>query len=375
MNRSLVIDLLKIMAAQAIVVHHLSVYGPMADTLQGVWPVAMDALFAYSRLAVQVFLVIGGFLAAQAIRFDGLAPSSSQVWQMLWRRYARLIPPYLLALTVISFLVWLCRSHIDGDWLVDAPTWASALAHAVTLQNILGLPSLSAGVWYVAMDFQLYVLLVLLVAAARTPRMLSFAVAGLCAASMLYFNRQTHLDNWSLYFIGSYGLGVLASWSRRCAFSARLFVGMVGVALLALWIAPRLRLEVALATAVLLSMSTHWRTPAHGLGQWMQRLADSSYGTFLTHYGVIVVVSAMWDLTHRSGVPWSLAASVAVWLLSVGTGMAFHHWVEQPLSRRVSAFWQRQRALETAHSATHSTPTNLPWPPHTRTPQTSPRLH
>ena len=373
MNRSLVIDLLKIVAAQAIVMHHLSVYGPMADTFYEAWPTASDAFFNYSRLAVQVFLVMGGFLAAQAIRFDAPAPSLKQVGQLVWRRYVRLIPPYLVALLLISVLVWLCRGHIDGDWLVATPTWRSVVAHALTLQSLLGLPSLSAGVWYVAMDFQLYVLLVFLVSATRTPRRLALAVAALCAGSMLYVNRHAQWDNWSLYFFGSYGLGVLAAWSRRTPHHARLFAVMVGLALLALWIAPRIRLEVALVTAVVLSLSTHWRTPTNELGQWLSRLADSSYGTFLTHYGVIVVVSAMWNITDRMGLGWAWALSVTAWWLSVGTGMAFHHWVEQPLSRCISALWQRARA--TSHSATHTTPTNKTWPPHTHTPQTSPRLH
>lgn len=157
---------------------------------------------------------------------------------MVWRRYARLIPPYLVALLLISVLVWLCRGHIEGEWLVASPTWASFLAHALTLQGLLGLPSMSAGVWYVAMDFQLFVLLALLVAAARSPRWLSAAVAVLCGASMLYFNRQAQWDNWSLYFFGSYGLGVLAAWSRRSLTHMRVFGVMVAVALLALWIAP-----------------------------------------------------------------------------------------------------------------------------------------
>jgi len=373
MNRSLVIDLLKVVAAQAIVMHHLSVYGPMADTFYEAWPTLSDAFFNYSRLAVQVFLVMGGFLAAQAIRFDAPAPSATQVGHLVWRRYARLIPPYLVALSLISAVVWICRGHIFGDWLVATPTWRTALAHALTLQSLLGLPSMSAGVWYVAMDFQLYVLLILLVAATRTPRRLTLAVTGLCAASMLYFNRQSNLDNWSLYFFGSYGLGVLAAWSQRSRQHAYMFAITVGVALVALWMAPRIRLEVALATALLLSWSTHWRTPGQAIGQWMQRLADSSYGTFLTHYGVIVVVSAVWGITARVGLGWAWALSMAAWCLSVGTGMAFHHWVEQPLSRRVSALWQRARA--TNRSATHTTPTSKTWPPHTHTPQTSPRLH
>ena len=262
MNRSFVIDLLKLLAAQAIVWHHLSAYGPMAHTIYDAWPVATDAFIEHSRLAVQVFLVMGGFLAAQAIRLDTPTPSAAVVGQWVWRRYLRLMPPYLVALLLITLVAWSCRDHISGDWLVDSPTWGAALAHALTLQGLLGLPSLSAGVWYVAMDFQLYVLLVLLLAAARTPRALSWAVLGLCAASMLFFNRHIELDNWALYFFGSYGLGVMAAWSRRSSYDAGLFALTVGVAIVALWLQPRIRLEVALATALVLPLAANWHTSA-----------------------------------------------------------------------------------------------------------------
>jgi peptidoglycan/LPS O-acetylase OafA/YrhL len=378
MNRSFVIDLLKLLAAQAIVWHHLSAYGPMAHTIYDAWPVATDAFIEQSRLAVQVFLVMGGFLAAQAIRLDTPTPSAAVVGQWVWRRYLRLMPPYLVALLLITLVAWSCRDHISGDWLVDSPTWGAALAHALTLQGLLGLPSLSAGVWYVAMDFQLYVLLVLLLAAARTPRALSWAVLGLCAASMLYFNRHSELDNWALYFFGSYGLGVMAAWSRRSSYDAGLFALTVGVAIVALWLQPRIRLEVALATALVLPLAANWRTPAQALGQWMRRLADSSFGTFLTHYGVIVIVSAMWEILGLHGTQTAMGVMVMAWVLSLGIGLAFHRWVEQPLAQ-----WLQQRVKRSgdvphanvpSHNATHSTPTSMPWPPSTRTPQTSPRL-
>ena len=374
MNRSLIIDLLKLLAAQSIVLHHLSVYGPMADALYEVWPTASDAFFVYSRLAVQVFLVMGGFLAAQSIRMNTPTPGWSQMGQSIGRRYLRLIPPYLVAMLFITGVVAVCRHHISGDWLVANPTWSAALAHVLTLQGLLGLPSLSVGVWYVAMDFQLFVLLVLMVTITRTPRLLAWAVAALCAASMLYFNTLGDLDNWALYFFGAYGLGVLAAWQTRSRQHRALFIATLVIACVALWIAPRIRLEVAVVTAVLLAVSTHLRTPTGFWGQWMQRLADCSYGTFLTHYGVIVILSAVWEITAREGVTWALAFTMVGWWLSVGTGMAFYRWVEQPLSQWLSQLGRAPRARVTDHSATHTTPTTQPWPPHTHTPLTSPRL-
>lgn len=59
LERSLTVDVLKVVAAQLIVWHHFSAYGPMADTMTLMWPQLMDWLYRYARLAVQVFLVVG----------------------------------------------------------------------------------------------------------------------------------------------------------------------------------------------------------------------------------------------------------------------------------------------------------------------------
>ena len=53
--RSWVIDLMKFLAAQCIVIHHLLSYGPMRDVLEREYPRIVDALFTGSRLAVQLF--------------------------------------------------------------------------------------------------------------------------------------------------------------------------------------------------------------------------------------------------------------------------------------------------------------------------------
>ena len=86
-----VINLLKAVAAQLIVLHHLAFYGPMADHVRLILPDLIDWLAGSARIAVQVFLVVGGFLAAKS-----LAPSAQPVMVdplgAVWRRYAKLAP-------------------------------------------------------------------------------------------------------------------------------------------------------------------------------------------------------------------------------------------------------------------------------------------
>lgn len=368
MQRFFVIDLLKLVAAQAIVLHHLSFYGPISDLLHAHGPQWAEPFTAYSRLAVQVFLVMGGFLAARHLQ-----PNAPQAMlDQILRRYLRLIPPYLVALTLITLLVWCMRPHIDGDWLVEPPSWASAIAHALTLQTLLDQPALSAGAWYVAMDFQLYVLLLLLMTTCRRTHATTWAVLALAISSMWYFNRQTNLDDWPLYFFGYYGLGVLAAWRPRSRLHGELFVLGLWSAVLAFWWEPRSRLAVALATALLLAVSAGIPTPRNRLGLWMRRLSDASYGIFLTHFGVIVLVSAVWHAGQFDGLPWALGFAVFAWLLSSATGMAFHRWIERPLGRWLS----RLRSLDApSRSATHTLPPTPPWPSTGHTRQTSPKSH
>ena len=363
MNRSLLIDVCKLLAAQAIVLHHLSAYGPMRDALHALWPQAIDFFFDHSRLAVQVFLVMGGFLAAPALHhWQSTQPHPASALQLVGRRFVRLIPPYAVAVLLISLLVAVLRPFIAGDWLVDPLGWRSALAHLLTVQGWLGLTSLSVGVWYVAMDFHLYVLLALVLAITRRPALTAVVVWALVAASVLYFNRQPALDEWPLYFFGAYGLGVLASRWPHSRFDRAVFVAAVGTAVLAWWIEPRTRLAVAVVTAVLLAMLSARRSPGHRLGRWLQSLADASYGTFLTHYGVIVIASALWAIGSFHGAAWASVFAVATWAVSVWLGHAFHRRVERPLSAWCGGWLSRFSARMTARAthATRTAPTTRP---------------
>jgi len=345
LERSLTVDVLKVIAAQFIVWHHFSAYGPMADTMTLMWPQLMEWLYRYARLAVQVFLVVGGYLAAQSVMHQSVQHPLIHIA----KRYLRLVPFYVLALALISIAVAVSRDTIHASWLPSEPSVWQFLAHSFLAHDILGFEALSSGAWYVAVDFQLYALLILLCHGLQTPthRRLSMAIAVLCVASMWQFNRVDELDIWAIYFFAAYGLGVLAAWAKRSAFDTRVFWLTALLAVGALWVEYRTRLSLALVTAVWLVIKpkgmVHW-TP---MKRVLHRLSNSAYVLFLTHFGLIVLFSDMWNKSHFYDPHMALALSGFAWLCCVGVGLflhekaevPIHHWVAQhtkPLFARVS---------------------------------------
>jgi peptidoglycan/LPS O-acetylase OafA/YrhL len=331
------IDALKALASQLIVLHHLAFYGPMADAVRPWAQPLVDALSEHGRLAVQVFLVVAGFLAVRGLAPAG-APAAIGPLALVRRRWVRLAGPYLAALALAVTAAALGRALTDHDTVPDAPTLVQVLANVAMLQDIVGQEALSAGIWYVAIDLQLYAMLVALVWLAhrsRVPGALPALVVGLGAASLLGFNRDAQWDAWGPYFFGSYALGALAAWAGPGRAGRAATVAIVVLGATALMLDFRTRIAVALATALLLA----WAMP-RGLGarrlaspviEWLGRI---SYSVFLVHYPLCVLV---WAVAARWFPDAPLPAALALAVAFVGStvaGALFHRFVELPLSTR-----------------------------------------
>jgi surface polysaccharide O-acyltransferase-like enzyme len=65
-QRNDVIDGLKVLAAQVIILHHCMSYGELAAAAKELFPIFSVLVFDYGRYAVQIFLVMAGYLAAQS---------------------------------------------------------------------------------------------------------------------------------------------------------------------------------------------------------------------------------------------------------------------------------------------------------------------
>lgn len=338
MPRSLTIDVLKIMAAQLIFWHHLSAYGDLAQWLSDAAPRLHDFLFEYARMAVQVFLVVSGFLLAQHVNLD----HRPQWLPSLTSRYLRLTPVYWFALLWVSLCVALAKPNLSADWLPDAPAWSQVLSHVVLLQDLLDHPSLSTGIWYVAIDLQLYLLLISLAFFTHVfaPQHLredcfSSLLLALVAISLCWFNLDPEWDKWAIYFFGSYGLGFLAHQGKNFDRYRWHFGLAMLIALLSLAVYWRWRIGLACCVALLL-----WVVP-RGDDVWprwrSQRtlLADSSYAFFLTHFGVLVISNLAWQtwrsLAGETSPPLDWAWVVLTWISSLFLGIATHKWVETPM--------------------------------------------
>ena len=341
-NRLAFLDALKAIASQLIVLHHLAFYGPMADYAQPLAPDVFGWLAQHARIAVQAFLVMGGFLAAQSLARDGYF-TDKPLPTLLWRRYLKLVLPYLGALVLAVLAAALARALMAHDSISDLPTLPQLLAHAFLLHGVLGFDGLSAGAWYVAIDFQLYTLFACTLWCARrrdlaTPTAAIVLTTGLVAASLLYFNRDAGWDNWAVYFIGAYGLGALSFWCVKPGKISPWFLFALALTVTALCVDFRSRIALALAIAICLAATRFQpRLAAWPQSRLLAWLGKISYAVFLVHFPVCMVINAVFErfVPHTPGI--QLFGVVLAWLSSTAAGALFFRHIEQRAQARLAA--------------------------------------
>lgn len=335
-SRLACIDALKAVSSQLIVLHHLAFYGPMSDAAYSLAPGMLDWLSQYARMAVQVFLVVSGFLAARSLAPSGLLQTRRPV-VAVWRRYQKLVVPYAVAIVVAVTGAAVARAWMSHDSIPAPPQLMQFLAHLLLLHNVLDFDALSAGVWYVAIDLQLFALMVgilWLARGLRPGRRLGMVMVGiLVAASLFWFNRDATLDMWAVYFFGAYGLGALAWWASQPGRGATAMTAMAALGGIALAVDFRERIALALATALVLAVARRggWLETWPGgavSGRLVAYFGKISYSVFLVHFPICLVVNGL--VSHFApGEPVLNALGMGVaWAASNAAGALFHRYVE-----------------------------------------------
>ncbi len=322
----------------------------MTDWIAVEWPRLVRFLVDEGRYAVQPFLVIGGFLTAQSLaRRRGQAPAP-----LIWQRYLRLAPQFLVALAlVVLATAWLGPELAHEDWVSPLPTVGQFLAHLFFLQDVLGVPSLSAGAWYVAIDLQLFGLLALLahgVARPATPladSLLPPVVAAATVASIEVFSRQPAFDAWALYFLSAYGLGALAAWSRDSARAAVCWWLTAALLVADWWQEPRARPLLALATALALfagGSPLGWRSVLAPARRWVEHLSDVSYSVFVCHFAVIILISGLWARLDFAGIGPAWLWTALAWATAIVLGTAVQRVCDRCMPLLTRALPRMKRA-------------------------------
>ncbi len=313
----------------------------MSDVANTVIPNIIDFLLYYARLAVAVFFCVGGFLTGLKLSEPNFFAKHS-VQQVIWQKYLRLVIPYLGAIALAiaaSFVASRLMEHHSISAMPDVP---QLLSHLFFLQNILGYESLSAGLWYVAIDFQLFAVCALLFFLVeklspaswsyRSTRLITLIIfSALTIASVIFFNRHDIYDVWFIFFFATYGLGLLTAFLVRSRSHHVLILSVAAITIFSLYYQDfRERLSVALITALILfssyesnwSQSKLWNNP-------LRKIGEMSYSIFLVHFPVSLVVSGIWAQLYPSD-PWMnvLGMSVSA-VLSLLLAVPFYKYIEK----------------------------------------------
>jgi peptidoglycan/LPS O-acetylase OafA/YrhL len=201
------------------------------------------------------------------------------------------------------------------------------------LQDLIGQEALSAGIWYVAIDFQLFAIAVFLLTLVPGERQ-RWVVLALGAASLLLFNRHAGLDMTGLYFFGAYALGMLAWWASRSERPLRWLLLIAGLGGAALLLDFRGRLLVAVGVALGLVWMQRSAWPARWLQQpWMLRLGQISYSVFLIHFPVCLLVNALVSHLWPAQLLPNTLGMLGAFGLSLLAGEMLYRSVESPQAR------------------------------------------
>ena len=341
------IDFLKVCAALLIILHHLSSYGQIAEDARRVLPSLMTWLFEYGRYAVQIFLVMAGYLAAQSLsRYANLKFSANSLLKLILNRYLRLFAPYAVALIFTIACAYIARFWVNDEFVGESETLAQFLAHLFFIQGILGLDSISAGAWYVAIDWQLYSVLAILFISFPSYQALIWLICILAVSSLFFFNRSAYYEAYFIYFIGSYGLGVLAYLAsrfqdagiQRFAKVALILIGLIiaAASFQQVWLRNFLAWFVALA--LYLWGDTQYPQAIFQKG-WAKAItwgSQRSYSAFLIHFAFILLANTIYIAfglqVHESGAL-AVALMLGVVTTSVIAANYVYRWIEVPANK------------------------------------------
>jgi len=330
-----------------IILHHLSSYGQIAEDARRALPDLMTWLFEYGRYAVQIFLVMAGYLAAQSLsRYANTKFSANGLLKLILNRYLRLFAPYAAALIFTIMCAYIARLWVNDEFVGQSETLSQFLAHLFFIQGILGLDSISAGAWYVAIDWQLYSVLAIVFVSFPSYRALIWLISIFAVSSLLFFNRSSEYEAFFIYFLGSYGLGVLAYLAsgfqdagvKRVAKIALILIGLIiaAASFQQIWLRNFLAWFVALA--LYLWGNTHYpkRLSGSNLLKGISWGSKRSYCAFLIHFAFILLANTLYIALgfhiQESGAL-ALALMLGVIACSIFAANYVYRWIEVPANK------------------------------------------
>jgi peptidoglycan/LPS O-acetylase OafA/YrhL len=231
------------------------------------------------------------------------------------------------------------------EYIGNPETWTQFLAHLFLVHQIFEVESIFAGAWYVAIDWQLYVFLTLLLTVLDR---FIFRVTALFVCiifSLTYFNQHSQFDVYFFYFLVPYGLGILAFWAsqepnHRHRHLALTFFTVANIAILITTLFnPNIKNALSIFVALVLLLWGNWQYQNLYLRitQVIVWLSQRSYGAFLIHFSLILLGNTLFNQVLEQTPLNALIVILGICFLSWACAHLLYIWVELP-SRRLQIF-------------------------------------
>ncbi|MFH1658887.1 MAG: acyltransferase [Pseudomonadota bacterium] len=347
------ITLLRAVAAITILWHHYAIYPPLREWASPLLGDPLDWLQEHAR-ATQVFFVIGGYVLARSLAHHKWTLRGVSAFMV--SRYLRLGIPYVAVIVMTIPILTLARGWVPDEVLGQPISIPQFLAHLFFLQGVLGYEQLSAGLWFVCINFQMcfaYVVLLWIRDSIihRKVDLCGLLGWGISIASLFYFNLDEQWDNWFLYFFPYFFFGVVIQRSRErvgLKLEFWLYLLLLLVAMLYEW---RWRLGIASAVGLIVFLAEttgHNKLPVKfGL---VRRLGDISYSLFLVHFPVLLLVATLWAKLNWTGPTEAAIGLLVAFIASIVAAEIFFRFVETP-SALAGRKKKKQLKLRQRHGA------------------------
>ena len=300
-NHFFTIDLLKSLTVQIIILHHLSNYGEISYSARELWPTFFEWLGNYGRFAVQVFLVMGGYLAIKNISSQ---VSSKGIGVTVFNRYLRLVPTYFTAILITILCASIARYFNYQLYMGQPETIWQVLSHLFLLQQILGFESISLGVWYVAIDWQLYVFFAVIFFLLKSFKWSILLLSIFMLAAFSYFSQRVEYEDYFIYFIGVYGLGMIAflcddNLHKPTKIVARiLFISFGVIIFSSVFFDLNIKniLAYAIASLLIWRGKRPYKASSMKWAKYLIWISQRSYCAFLMHFSLILLGNTVYFL-------------------------------------------------------------------------------
>ena len=305
------------------------------------WGVApFGGVFDFGNSGVVFFFVMSGFIIYHAHEWDLSHPERVQAY--IWKRFRRIYPIYWVTMLLVLPVYYVVHSFGYGF-----ETQPVVLLSSFTLIHVQSQDAVLRVSWTLFHEALFYALFAAAIWRARVGFLMLaiWFAASTWALDPTYDARLTGFYFSYLHWL--FAIGLLARW----------LLGKIAIPL------PRVVVVFALLLVALLAMDQDYegvlsepaRTLAFGLAcslallglvelerqarlstpRWLILLGDASYSIYLVHF---FTLSFLAKLAWFSGVAKLIppdTAYLALAAAAVGSGLAFHLWVERPLLFRL----------------------------------------